>query len=283
MSTRRSTNRLQLDVVGQWSELKIDIIRKYAHAYTTILHNFHFKPIFIDGFAGAGKHISKTSGSEIDGSPAVAFGVTPPFLEFHVVDLDGHRVDNLRLLAKENPNVIVHHGDCNRVLLNEVFPATLTSANNRALVILDPYGLHLDWEVIESAGRSGRAELFLHFPVADMQRNVFWLDPSGVDPEDVTRMNRFWGSETWRDIVYTEQPTLFGPEIGKDKNATSEIVKAFQSRLKEVAGFAFVPQPVPMRNTRNGTIYYLFFATHNKTGNKIVSEIFAKYKREGAY
>ena len=283
MSTRRTTKRLQLDVIGQWSELKIDIIRKYAHAYTSILHSYKFKPIYIDGFAGAGKHISKASGDEIDGSPAVAFAVEPPFAEFHLVDLDGHKVKNLRELAQHHKNVFVHQGDCNQVLLNEVYPATLNSSANRSLVILDPYGLHLDWEVIEAAGKSGRAEIFLHFPVADMHRNVFWRDPAGVDPEDVNRMNRFWGSESWRDVVYTEQATLFGPEVGKDRNSTSGIVAAFRERLREAAGFNFVPEPVPMRNARNGTIYYLYFATQNKTANKIVSEIFAKYKREGAY
>jgi three-Cys-motif partner protein len=283
MTTRRATSRLQLDVVGQWSELKINIIRKYAHAYTTVLHSHRLRPIYIDGFAGAGKHISKSSGNEIDGSPSVAFAVEPPFAEFHLVDLDGHKVENLRLLAQQHPHVTVHHGDCNEVLLNEVFPATLRASANRALVILDPYGLHLDWEVIEAAGKSGKAEIFLHFPVADMHRNVFWHNPTGVDPEDLIRMNRFWGDETWHDSVYTEQPTLFGPEMNKDPDSTRAIVKSFQLRLKQAAGFEFIPEPVPMRNARNGTIYFLFFATQNKTGNKIVSEIFAKYKREGAF
>jgi three-Cys-motif partner protein len=283
MTTRRATSRLELDEVGQWSELKIAIIKKYANAFTTILHKHNFRPIYIDGFAGAGRHISKASGAEIDGSPSVAFAVDPPFAEFHLVDLDGHRVENLRQLAKGRSNVKVHHGDCNDVLINKVFPSTLQSPSNRSLAILDPYGLHLDWEVIEAAGRSGKAEIFLNFPVADMNRNVFWHNPQGVDAKDIDRMNRLWGDESWRKIVYTEIETLFGPETGKDGNATAEIAKAFGRRLKQVAGFKFVAEPVPMRNSRNATIYYLFFATQNSTGNKIVSEIFAKYKRQGAF
>src|SRR5579875_2313911 len=100
---RRAASRLELDEVGRWSELKIDVIRKYAHAYTTILHQYRFRPIYIDGFAGAGQHISRASGETIQGSPSVAFGVQPPFAEFHLVDLDGHRVNNLRSLAKDRP------------------------------------------------------------------------------------------------------------------------------------------------------------------------------------
>ena len=169
------------------------------------------------------------------------------------------------------------------VLLERVFPRTLSSPNNRALAILDPYGLHLDWEVVAAAGRSKRAEIFLNFPVADMHRNVFWHDPSGVAPEDIGRMNRFWGGESWREVVYTSQPTLFGDQTSKDLNTTEAVAKAFQTRLKDVAGFGYVPEPVPMRNSRNGIIYYLFFATPNATGAKIVREIFDKYRREGAF
>jgi len=35
--------RLKLDEIGEWSELKLDILRKYAGAYCTILkaRNFH--------------------------------------------------------------------------------------------------------------------------------------------------------------------------------------------------------------------------------------------------
>ena len=280
---RRAAGRLELDEVGRWSELKIDIIRKYAHAYTTILHRYRFRPIYIDGFAGAGQHISKASGEMIPGSPAVAFAVEPAFAEFHLVDLDGHRVKNLRTLARDRRDVHVYNGDCNVVLLEQVFPRTLLKSGDRALAILDPYGLHLDWEVIATAGRSKQAEIFLNFPVADMHRNVFWHDPSAVDSEDVLRMNRFWGDETWRDVVYTSQPTLFGDETSKDLNSTEAISRAFQKRLRDVAGFAYVPDPVPMRNSRNGIIYYLFFATSNGTGAKIVREIFDKYKREGAF
>ncbi len=281
--TRRATSRLELDEIGSWSELKIDIIRKYAHAYTTILHKYHFDPVYIDGFAGAGQHVSKASGNTVDGSPSVAFAVQPPFKEFHLVDLDGHRAQNLKTLARNRTDVTVYNGDCNSVLLKEVFPKTLLQTNKRALAILDPYGLHLNWDVIAEAGRSKRAEIFLNFPVADMNRNVFWHDPVGVDPEDISRMNRFWGDESWKDIVYISTPTLFGDETGKDANATAEIAKAFKKRLVNVAGFKYVPDPVPMRNAKNAVIYYLFFATQNETGGRIVKDIFEKYKREGAF
>lgn len=60
------------------------------------------------------------------------------------------------------------------------------------------------------------------------------------------------------------------------------MAKAYQKRLKDVAGFAYVPDPMPMRNTRGAVVYYLFFASPNATGAKIVSDIFSKYRDRGA-
>ena len=45
-----------------------------------------------------------------------------------------------------------------------------------------------------------------------------------------------------------------------------------------MAGFAYVPSPIPMRNSNGAVIYYLYFALPNKTGAKIVEEIFVKYR-----
>ena len=57
---------------------------------------------------------------------------------------------------------------------------------------------------------------------------------------------------------------------------------AYRERLKTVAGFKYVPQPIPMRNTKGATVYYLFFATPNRVADKIVLDIFKKYENWGA-
>ena len=272
---------MKLDEIGQWSETKLDIIRKYAHAYTTILTRYRLTPIYIDGFAGAGEHISRTTREKIKGSPLEAFDTRPAFKAFHLVDLEGTRADALKILAAGRTDTKVYHGDCNDVLLNAVFPEVAKGKFNRALCILDPYGLHLDWDVIEAAGRTGQIEIFLNFPVADMHRNVFWHRPDEVDPRDIDRMNRYWGDDSWRSVVYTTTPTLFEELTVKEHDATRAIAIAFQKRLKEKAGFKFVPEPAPMCNSKDAVVYYLFFATPNKTADGIVTDILNKHRREG--
>jgi hypothetical protein len=55
----------------------------------------------------------------------------------------------------------------------------------------------------------------------------------------------------------------------RQKQSNDQVAEAFRRRLEEVAGFRFVPKPVPMRNTRGAVVYYLFFASPNATANKI--------------
>ena len=70
------------DEIGYWSEIKLDIIKDYAAAYSRILSG-QKKPslyhIYIDAFAGAGVHISKRTVEFFPGSPFNALMVKPPF------------------------------------------------------------------------------------------------------------------------------------------------------------------------------------------------------------
>ena len=92
-------------------------------------------------------------------------------------------------------------------------------------------------------------------------------------------MNRFWGDDSWRRVVYSpsRQGDLFGaPDEEKASNAV--VAEAFRERLRKVAGFGNVPRPVAMRNTHNATVYYLFFASQKPVAENIVRDIFEKYE-----
>jgi three-Cys-motif partner protein len=268
------------DRIGYWSEVKLEIVNKYAAAYSTILSaQQRFHHVYIDGFAGAGEHLSKTSSELIPGSPRRALQIQPPFREFFFVDMDGDKVEHLRRFVGERQDVHIHHGDCNRVLLKDVFPHIRFEDYRRALCLLDPYGLDLEWTVISEAGRLRTIDLFLNFPIMDANRNVLWRDPTNVNPAQAARLTRFWGDESWRDDVYrpARQGDLFRPSLEKAGN--EEVVEAFCGRLRKVAGFANVPAPIPMRNEQGKTIYYLIFASQNDAANHIVKQIFDKYER----
>jgi three-Cys-motif partner protein len=227
----------RLDEVGYWSEVKLDIVRKYASAYSIIMNKQRGirRYLYADGFGGAGVHISKSTGDFILGSPMNALNVTPPFHEYHFIDLDHGRAESLKDIAGNRDDVFVYEGDCNKKLLESVFPRARYEDYHRALCLLDPYGLHLDWEVIEAAGRMRSIEIFLNFPVMDMNMNVLWHDRSKVKPEQAARMDRFWGDDSWPRAAYRKSQGLFDKMEEKVGNPT--IARAFQKRLREVAGF----------------------------------------------
>jgi three-Cys-motif partner protein len=273
------TSELRIDEIGYWSEIKLSILEKYARPYNQILLSHHLHPIYIDGFAGAGHHKAKGSERIIEGSPTRALGVDPPFDSLHFVDSDGERVAQLKRLSADRSNVSVYHGDCNEVLVNQVFPKVSFADRQRALCILDPYGLHLNWETIQIAGQSGVIEIFLNFPVMDMNRNVLWHNSERVSEIHRERMTRYWGDKSWESAAYPTTQGLFGSM--QEKGTNKDVAEAFRVRLKKIAGFKYVPKPMPMRNSTGAVVYYLFFAAQQQTADKIVQEIFAKYAHYG--
>lgn len=121
-------------------------------------------------------------------------------------------------------------------------------------------------------------EIFLNFPIMDMNRNVLWTDPEKVGCAQQVRMDAFWGDRSWHEAAYeVSQLGLF--EDRPEKMPNEAIVKAFQHRLTHVAGFQYVPDPMPMRNSQNAVVYFLFFASQKPVADSIVTDIFNKYRK----
>jgi three-Cys-motif partner protein len=106
----------RFDAIGAWSELKLEIIEKYGAAYTKAFAKIrNLKKYYIDGFSGAGIHLSKKTKAPIEGSPARTLKITPPFDAFYVIDLNADKTDYLRAICGARSNVHIHTGDCNDI------------------------------------------------------------------------------------------------------------------------------------------------------------------------
>ena len=274
---------LIFDEIGYWSEIKLDIINQYAKAYSQILSTrilsnqkklFH---VYIDAFAGSGKHISRTTGNFVSGSPEIALSIKPSFKEFYFIDIDGAKVAELEKKVANRPEAHVLEGDCNTRLLNDIFPHVAYKDYKRALCLLDPYGLDLKWEVMLNAGQMKSIEILLNFPVMDINRNALWINPENLKPTYIARMNSFWGDDSWRKAAYAQQLDFDG-KVNFLKLRNEDIAYAFKKRLEEVAGFAYVSPPLPMRNSNNAVVYYLFHASQQRVAEKIIEDIFNKYR-----
>ena len=69
--------------------------------------------------------------------------------------------------------------------------------------------------------------------------------------------------------------------VAKKTVSSENIAQEYRNRLESIAGFNYVPEPLPF--VINGKLlYYLFFASHNETAGRIMGQIFDKYREGGA-
>jgi hypothetical protein len=112
----------KFDEIGDWSEIKLDIVEKYGAAYAKILGAKRFKKFYIDGFSGAGRHISRQTGKQIEGSPARALRISPPFDRYYFIDMNPQKTRYLQKLCDGRSDVSIHTGDCNAYLTTQLLP-----------------------------------------------------------------------------------------------------------------------------------------------------------------
>lgn len=115
--------------------------------------------------------------------------------------------------------------------------------------------------------------------IMDANRNVLWRNPDGVKPDQIARMNAFWGDDCWREAAYEARQGLFGDMIKKRANDT--VIQVYRKRLQEKAGFNICPEPYTDEEQEKSINLIFVFASHNETGNRIAKSIFKKYEAKG--
>jgi three-Cys-motif partner protein len=261
------------DELGPWSIDKLAIVQKYAIAYSRVMEGFPLHSIYIDGFAGSGHNVERATGQPVEGSPLRVLDIEPGFEEYHFIDIDASKLDELKFATRSRSNVFFYNEDANKALLR-IIPTVKYSDFKRALCVLDPYGLDADWNVLVAAAKQGTVEIFFNFSIMDINRNILRRNRDIVSQRQYDRMMRAWGDNSWQKELFSTDRNLFG-DSEKVDNWT--IAKAFQKRLRDVAGFGYVPEPVAMKNSKNAVLYFWFFASQNLTGAKIAKDIFKLY------
>lgn len=260
-----------LDIIGAWTEKKHEIVEYYATVYNRILDSYRqrtgkpgFHTYYIDGYAAAGYSISKASGDIVKGSALRALEVEPKFEKFFFVEMDKKRFEHLKRHVPAEEPVELFNGDANIMLPEKVFPQVRNRKFERAFCLLDPhYETNLKWETILAASGTEAVDVLIHFPVSSINRQVLRKDGK-YSPEQAKRLTNIWGDASWESVAYTNEGLLF--EELRVKASNERLVEGFRKRLVDVAKFLGTSDPIPMKNRRNVTIYYLIFASSNETG-----------------
>lgn len=258
--------------IGKWSQEKLIALEKYAKAYAQIMKGRPFCRHYIDPFCGAGMHIARNTKKFVEGSPIRILEVTPPFHSYHFIDKDGRKTSMIEKLCFErfsNRKICLKTGDCNDIL-EQLLSKFSYEDYDRLFCFVDPYGMHMNWKIIQKMGESKIADLFINFPIMDINRNALWHDPKKIPVALKARMNQFWGNESWLEILYSRENLL---KIDKKKDNPA-VAKAFCEHLQQDAGFKYVSHPKSMKNDGGATLYYLIVASQKEVAGKIANDIF---------
>ncbi len=292
---------------GAWTEEKLEAFTKYVKAYLTIMNKFrdvyNWKLIYFDGFAGSGSRgeiedendnpslfdISEIeiSESEYDVYTGAAERVLQvdirgfDFYYFNEKDLESSLSleEKLSPYKKLGAKYVFRRNDANEEL-KKLSHALSTNSHLKALVLLDPFGMQLNWESIASLKDCG-ADVWILVPTGSIITRL--LDGRGKLLLS-KKLQKFFGlsEEEIRSFFYENktESTLFGEETlcNKLPNTIQRIAELYVKQLKSI--FKYVTEkPLVLTNTRNVPIFHFVFASNNKNAAKIANDIVG-YKRK---
>ena len=269
---------------GSWTREKLKALEDYLKAYLTIMKGNKkarfYKVIYVDAFAGCGylkigpevEYIKPILEAEVQnylkGSTKIALEASykrteEGFDEYVFVELDPEKAKSLKALREKYSEKLIKvvNDDANRYLIK--FCNETDWNMTRALVFLDPYGMQVEWKLLEKLAETKAVDCWILFPLGVAVNRLLKKD-GNIDEVRRQRLNRLFGTKDWYERFYQEktEKTLFGENSRiKKTSSIAEIGKYFRERLQSI--FAGVSQYKLLRNSRNSPIYMLIFAVAN--------------------
>ena len=193
--------------------------------------------------------------------------MNPPFKEYLFIEQDAERARELENLKTQFPQRVIKVAQEEANSFLKAWCARTDWRVCRAVMFLDPYGMQVDWPLIEAIARTQAIDLWLLFPLG-VAVNCLLTKNEPPPVEWCSALTRILGTDQWKGAFYPcrRERMLFGEEEVHGKEADfDKIGHFFVDRLKTV--FTKVAEnPLPLRNTRNVPLYLLCFAAGNPKG-----------------
>ena len=281
---------------GPWTEKKLDAFEQYVTTYLKIMNKQpQWQTIYFDGFAGSGKRKVKKQADPIlfpisneeqkvyRGAAERVIRMEPPYTFdfYYFVEESETRLKKLedRLIdipESKEKKLVFRPKDCNEELIN--LAGALQSGKYASLVFLDPFGMQVNWEAIESLAGT-RSDVWLLLPTAVIINRL--LDRK-AELKNLKRLESFFGlteNEIREEFyVQTRQTSLLedmDEHIKKVVDPIHKISSLYIKRLKTI--WKHVSDPALRLNNRNGApLFHFIFASNNENALKIANYIITK-------
>ena len=293
---------------GQWTEEKLEAFEKYVNAYLTIMNSYRetnkWKLIYFDGFAGSGSRNEKKK--EKDSALLQDFfkdsilqkeelnlykGAAERVLSipqrgfdyYYFVDKDPESSLKLHeLLSRfENEKTIVYRNSDANKQIEMLAGAMQKDKTFASLVLLDPFGMQVDWNSIEML-KGTRTDLWILIPTGVIVNRL--LDRKG-ELTHIDKLKIFFGKDEdfLRGYFYTksQEQTFFGEieKVRKVEKPIQKIAELYVQQLKDI--FKYVtPEPLVLYNSRNTPIFHFACASNSRVAVKIANEIINNKKQK---
>jgi len=277
---------------GEWTEKKLDCIKKYLEAYTQILSKTPYKFAYIDAFAGTGyREIKDEDSNEIflpeliesepesflAGSVQKALMVKPTFHKYIFIEKDENKCTLLKETIKKSfselePTITVINKEANEYLSDL---CRYDWSNHRAVLFLDPFGMQVKWSTIECIAKTKSIDMWLLFPLGIGVSRMLKKDGQIKDSWK-NKLDDIFGTKEWFNNFYkiSIENNLFGEkkEVLKKEVDFDIITKFFIDRLKKIFN-KVSEKPAKLINSKNVPLFLLCFAAGNPIGAKTAVKI----------
>ena len=258
------------------SRAKHEILKRYMQAWVPILGQSGFEElVYIDGFAGPGRY----SEGE-DGSPIIVLKTAleqqnriKPKMSFLFVERDDKRAETLKSILDEigvppRFSVLVEGGKTFEEAVTKHLDDR-TSEGGRippTFAFIDPFGWSgVPFDLVRRILSYPSCEVLVTFMYEEINRFI-------GHPDQETNFDSFFGTRAWQQITSVSDP--------RERNR--QLHDLYLSQLRDSAGMKYV-RSFEMRNDRDVTDYYLFYATNNMLGLKKMKEAMWRVDQSGEF
>ncbi|MDB5617439.1 three-Cys-motif partner protein TcmP [Tardiphaga sp.] len=246
---------------GQHTDIKLSIVEKYLSAYSIALRGKFSQLWYIDAFAGTGARTVRHEAKPADlwdpeeparieqrhGSARIAIEVKPGFDLIVFVDSKPAHIAALNDLAAKHPgrSIVVVKDDANQAIRDLVRNQRWQST--RAVLLLDPYGMEVDWSTLEAVAKTKAIDVWFLFPISGLYRQATRKITS-IDEHKQAALTRILGSEDWKAELYSDsgQSEMFGDDPRVRLEDVSGLEKYVRRRLQSIFPTVLKPLPLPV-------------------------------------
>jgi three-Cys-motif partner protein len=260
------------------TDLKLSLVEGYLGAFTKALRPKFSELWYIDAFAGTGirtvkHHAVEARGwlPEIEerieqkrGSARIALDIHPEFDRLIFMDTKKSHCAALEKLAQSFPGrrIEVVREDANVAIEREL--AAKSWASKRAVMFLDPYGMHVEWKTLERIQATEAIDVWYLVSLAGLFRQASH-DPKNLTEKKRAAITRMLGTDEWEQAWYRREivTDLLGL-VDETAQRTADVaaMEAFvEARLKSL--FPKVLPPRRLRNDSGVAMFSLFLAISN--------------------